>query len=224
MTATRADALRDALAKLEKVYGRLATPGDPVEAGVLTILATEAPSRSTDETRDRIRSAFADWNEARVADPWDFTSVLEAGDDPQVRAFARGAIAFLESVQKVLNRCTFEVPAGEAVPDWPATLEKMRGATPAVRAVVLAMLTEGGWAATPDITKAALKLELVARTTSAQKVAAGLAEITDPADRLPLHYVLARYGARGKDDPDPMDADAGAKKKPAKAVKKAAKA
>jgi hypothetical protein len=220
MAANRAAALRDALAKLEKTYGRMLTPGDPLEAGVLAVLAAEAPELATEETRDRIRQSFVDWNEVRVADPWDVSTAMEAGGDPSARRFARGAIAFLESVQKVLNRCSFEVPAGEPVPEWPAALDKMRGATPAVRAVCLAMLTEGGWHATPEMVKSALKLGVVGKTTSAAKVASGLAEVCGEEDRLRAHYLLARYGARGKDDPDPLGA-AEPKKKPAKKSAKA---
>lgn len=219
MAANRAAAARDALAGLEKAYGRLATPGDPVEAGVLAVLASEAPAFSNDETRDRIRQSFVDWNEARVSDPWDLTVAMEAGADASARRFARAALRFLDSVQKVMNRCSFEVPAGETAPEWPAALEKMRGATPASRAVCLAWLTPGGWHATPEIVKAALKLELVGKTTSAAKIAAGLAELYGDEERLRAHYVLARYGARGKDDPDPLEG--AAKKKPAKAAKAA---
>ena len=222
MTARAASAVGEALTKLEKAYGAYVAPGDPVEAGVMALLATEAPALSTEETRDRIRQAFVDWNEARVADTWDVTSAMESGASPEARTFARAMIRFLESAHTVLNRCSFEVPPGEAVPDWAAALDRMRGATPAVRAVCMAMLAPApGWHATPDIVRAAARLGFVGKTTSAAKIAAGLADVCPPEDRLRAHYLLARYGSRGKDDPDPLGGDA--KKKAAKAAKPAAK-
>lgn len=223
MTAKAASALEEVLTKLEKAYGAYVTPGDPVEAGVMALLAAEAPSLSTEETRDRIRQAFVDWNEARVADPWDVTNAMEASGSPESRAFARAMIRFLESAHNVLNRCSFEVPPGEMIPDWQASLDRMRGATPAARAVCMAMLTPApGWCVTPDMVKAVGKLGLVGKTTSATKIAAALAEICPPEDRLRTHYLLARYGARAKEDADPM-ADEKKPAKAAKAPKKAAK-
>lgn len=224
MTAKTASALKEALSRLEKAYGRYVTPGDPVEAGVMAVLAQTAPAWSTEETRDRIRQAFVDWNEARSADPWDVTNAMEAGADPDARAFARAMLRFLESLHTVLNRVSFEVPAGEAVPDYPAALEKMRGATPAARAVCLAMITpENGWHATPDMVKAALKLGVVAKTGSATKVAAALQEAAGADDRLRAHYLLARYGGRTKDEPDPLDGEEKAEKKKPAAKPKAKK-
>lgn len=217
MTVKAAAPLRDVLSRLEKAYGRLAPPGDPVEAGILALLATEAPEMSGEPARDRIREAFVDWNEARVADPWDLTSAADAGGSAPARAFARAALRFLESMHTVLNRCSFDVPAGEAVPDWSAMLDKMRGATPAVRAVCLASIApDGAWAVTPEILKAASRLGIAGKTTSATKIAAALADSFPPEERLRLHYVLARYGSRGKDDPDPFDSG-----KPAKAPRAA---
>lgn len=220
MSPNRAPSLDGALDKLEAAYGHFVTPGDPVEAGVLALLASTAPSLANETSRDRIRHAFVDWNEARVADPWDITCALESAPNPEGRVFARAMLRFLESVHTVLNRCSFEVPAGEPVPDWVASMDKMRGATPAVRAVCLAMVTpDPGWHATPDIVKAVQKLGTVGKTQSAQKIATGLADHCKPEDRLRAHYLLARYGARAKDDPDPL---AGAEKK--KSAAKPAKA
>lgn len=219
MTAKAASALKEAIPRLERAYGRFVTPGDPVEAGVMATLAAEAPAFATEEVRDRIRQAFVDWNEARVADPWDVTTAMEAGGDPAARTCARAMIRFLESVHTVLNRCSFDVPAGEAVPDWPAALDKMRGAGPGAKAACLAMLAPAdGWHATPEIVKAALKLGIVGKTTSGTKVAAGLADVCPAEDRLRVHYLLARYGGRGKDDPDPL----GGTEKAEKAEKKKA--
>lgn len=223
MTAKAASAFAEALSKLEKAYGAYVTPADPVEAGVMALLAAEAPEFSTAETRDRIRHAFVDWNEARVADVWDVTNAMECEATPEARTFARAMIRFLGSVHTVLNRCSFEVPPGEMIPDWQASLDRMRGATPGARAACLAMITPPpGWGVTPDIIKAVGKLGLVGKTTSAAKISAALAEMCPPADRLRAHYLLARYGARGKDDPDPM-AETKKPAKSAKAPRKAAK-
>ncbi|MCE9634128.1 MAG: hypothetical protein K8T90_00350 [Planctomycetes bacterium] len=218
MSPNRATSLDGALDKLEAAYGCFVTPGDPVEAGVLALLASTAPSLANEASRDRIRHAFVDWNEARVADPWDITCALESSPNPEGRVFARAMLRFLDSVHTVLNRCSFDVPAGEPVPDWVASTDKMRGATPAVRAVCLAMvMPDAGWHATPEIVKAVQKLGTVGKTQSAQKIAAGLAEHCKPEDRLRAHYLLARYGARAKDDPDPLE-DGEKKKSSSKAA------
>ncbi|MCG3135408.1 MAG: hypothetical protein HMLKMBBP_03059 [Planctomycetes bacterium] len=223
----RSAAAGAALDKLESAYGRYVAPGDAVEAGILAFLAAHAPEHSTPAVRDRLRAAFADWNEMRVADPWDITVAMECPPDAPSRAFARAALRFLESLHQTINRCNFEVPAAEPKPDWVASMEKVRGASPAAKACVLAFLDaeNGGWHATGDIVKAAAKLGIGPKTTSAAKVAQGLAAAFGADDRMRAHYLLASYGARGKDDADPMAGPAARKKAPAKpAAKKKTKA
>lgn len=224
MTGSRAT-LGPVLEKLEAAYGAYPAPADPLEAAIMAILSMHAPQLATEATRDRLRAAFVDWNEVRVADPWDITAALELPGDPAARSFARALLKFLESLHGTLNRCSFDVLEGEVKPDWVASMEKVRAATPPVKAVVLAMLDEelGGWYVTPDMLKVALKLGIAGKTTSVTKAAQSLAEICAPEDRLRLHYLLARYAAREKDDPDPFEGGAKAKKKSAAAKESAAK-
>src|SRR6185295_16272129 len=98
----------DALDKLEAKYGKLVPSSDPVEAGVLTLLAMHAPKLSSAASRDRLREAFVDWNEMRVSDPWDVAIALDAGGDAESRAFGRAAVRFLESMNAVLHRTAFD--------------------------------------------------------------------------------------------------------------------
>lgn len=218
MAAKAASALKEALPRLEKAYGRLLPASDPVEGGAMALLALHAPSFSTEEARDRVRTAFVDWNEVRVADPWDVTTALDASGSAEARAFARALLRYLESLHTVLNRCSFDVPAGETAPDWEASLSKMRGATPGVRAVCLAMVSgDDAWVASADVVKAAVKLGLSGKTTSGAKVGAALAELAAPADRLRVLYLLGSWGGRSKDAPDPLAPP----EKPAKAAKSA---
>lgn len=221
MTGSRAS-LGQVLDKLEAAYGAYPAPADPLEAGVMAILAMHAPALATEETRDRLRAAFVDWNEVRVADTWDITAALELPGDPAARSFARALLKFLETLHATLNRCSFDVLEGEVKPDWVASMEKVRAATPPVKAVVLAMLDEqlGGWYITPEMLKAALKLGIAGKTTSVTKAAQSLAEACAPEDRLRLHYLLARYAAREKDDPDPFDSGSKAKRKAPEAAGK----
>jgi len=213
--APRGSELRSVLDRLEAAYGRLVPPADPVEAGALALLAAHAPALATPESRDRLRQAFADWNEARVSDPWDVTVALEATADPAARQFARALLRYLESLHGALNRCSFDVPAGEPRPDWVALLEKARAMPPEARACALASLPDsGGWHVTADMAKVAVKHGLVGKTTSPAKVAQSLAEACPEEDRLRLHYLLGRYAAREKDAPDPLAAPARGKKAP----------
>jgi hypothetical protein len=207
--------LRSTLDRLEAAYGRYVEPGNAVEAGAMALLAAHAPGLSSDASRDRLRQAFSDWNEARVSDAWDVTVALEATADPAARQFARALLRYLESLHGALNRCSFEVPPGEAKPDWVALLEKARAIPPDARACVLACLPEtGGWHVSADMARVAVKHGLVGKTASATKVAQSLAEVCAPEDRLRLHYLLSRYAAREKDAPDPLAAAGRAKKAP----------
>jgi hypothetical protein len=221
MTGSRAS-LGQVLEKLEAAYGAYPAPADPLEAGVMAILAMHAPALATEATRDRLRAAFVDWNEVRVADTWDITAALELPGDPAARSFARALLKFLETLHATLNRCSFDVLEGEVKPDWVASMEKVRSATPPVKAVVLAMLDEqlGGWYITPEMLKAALKLGIAGKTTSVTKAAQSLAEACAPEDRLRLHYLLARYAAREKDDPDPFESSSKGKRKAPEAAGK----
>lgn len=225
MAASRSNELTALLGRLEAAYGVYVTPADPVEAGVMALLASQAPAFASEASRDRLREAFVDWNEARVADPWDVTVALEAVGDASARQFARSLLRYLESLHGAINRCSFVVPDGEPRPDWPALVEKVRAAPPEVRVCILAMLPEsGGWHLTSDMARIAVKLGLCGKTTSPAKAAQSLAESCGESDRMRLHYLLCRYAARGKDDPDPLSAAEARGKKPAKAKKDAAPA
>jgi hypothetical protein len=214
--------LAAALDRLEARYGKLVTSDDPVEAGVLTLLAMHASKFSTPATRERLREAFVDWNEMRVSDPWDVAVALEAPDDPQARAFGRAALRFLESMNAVLHRTSFEAAKADPQADLGAVLEKMRGAPPPVRAVVLAVLdAAGGWRPGPEMAKTLQKIGVVGKTSSAAKAGKEAQEAAEKGDRLRAHYLLTRYGVREKDEDDPLDGDA---KKPAPAEKKPKKA
>jgi hypothetical protein len=230
----KAAALSDALDKLEARYGKLVVSDDPIEAGVLTLLAMHAPKHATQEMRDRLRESFVDWNEMRVCDPWDVTTAMEAGTDPEARAFARAALRFLESVSAVLHRTSLDALKGEVGSDAVATIEKMRGAPPAVRAVVLAVLdTTGAWHPGAETVKVMQKLGVVSRTASTTKAGKEAQENAGSEDRLRAHYLLTRYATREKEEDDPLEGSAakrpaktsGGEKKPrAAAPKKAAAA
>lgn len=210
------------LDRLEEAYGHLVDPGDPIEAGVLALLAAHAPKLAQEKTRDALRESFVDWNEARVADPWDVTNAIGAGGDAEARAFARALLRFLASFHNMFNRVSFDLPPSEQPPDIAVALTKMRGAPAYVVAVVLAARDpEGGWHPVAETVKAAQAARLAPRTTSAPKVAKALADAVPPQDRLRAHYLLTRYGMREKDAPDPLAEGA---PKPAKKAVKAPKA
>jgi hypothetical protein len=207
----------DALEKLEARYGKLVPSDDPVEAGVLTLLATHAPNLSTVESRDRLRDAFVDWNEMRVSDPWDVATALDAGGDPDARAFGRAALRFLESINAVLHRTSFEAAKNDPLADLPAIVEKMRGAPPAVKAVVLAVLdSSGGWHPGAEMTKTLQRLGVIGKTSSNVKAGKEAQESAGSEVRLAAHYLLTRYGCREKDEPDPLEDGGKRAAKPAK--------
>jgi hypothetical protein len=232
VSRSKGAALAEALDRLETHYGKLVSSDDPVEAGVLALLAMHDPKRSTVETRDRLRSAFTDWNEARTADPWEITSALGASGDPDARAFARAMLKFLESIQSVLHRTSFDAVRSDPQADLPALLERMRGVVPEVRAVVLAALDPAaGWHPGSDMAKALQKLGVVGKTASAAKAGKDVQAEADPKDRLRAHYLLTRWALRQKTDEDPLGGPAKKAKpsgkkvaaKPASAAPKAAK-
>ena len=228
---SKAAVLNDALDKLEARYGRLVPTDDPVEAGILTLLAMHAPKFSTVEMRDRLREAFTDWNEMRVSDAWDVSTAMEAESDPEARAFARAALRFLESINAVLHRTSFESLKSDLGADATAALERMRGASAPVKAVVLAGLdSTGGWHPGSEMVKVLQKLGVISRTASAAKAGKEAQETAGSEDRLRAHYLLTRYATREKEEDDPLG-DAGGrraakpdKKQKAAAPKKAASA
>lgn len=229
---SKAAQLTDALDKLESRYGRLVPSDDPVEAGLLTLLAMHAPKLSNAETRDRLREAFVDWNEMRTADAWDVSTAMEAGTDPGARAFGRAALRFLESIAAVLHRTSFEAVRNDPQADLPAIVERMRGAPAPVKAVVLAVLdASGGWHPGTEMIKTLQKLGVIGKTSSAAKAGKEAHDVAGSEDRLRAHYLLTRYGCREKDEDDPLEgagsgrraAKSDAEKKP-KAGKAKAKA
>jgi hypothetical protein len=227
---SKAAQLGEALDKLESRYGRLVPSDDPIEAGVLTLLAMQAPKHSNAETRDRLREAFVDWNEMRVSDAWDVSTAMEAGSDADARAFGKAALRFLESINAVLHRTSFEAVKSDPNADLPAVVEKMRGAPPPVKAVVLAVLdASGGWHPGPEMAKTLQKLGVVGKTASSAKAGKEAQEAAGSEDRLRAHYLLTRYGCREKEEDDPLAGVAGGRKaakpeKKAKAGGRAAKA
>lgn len=226
--------LVDVLDRLEAGYGKLVSSDDPVEAGVLTLLAMHAPKLSNATTRDRLREGFVDWNEMRVADAWDVSVAMEAGADPEARAFGRAAVRFLESINAVLHRTSFDALKIDPAADLTAILEKMRGAPPPVKAVVIAALdSSGGWHPGPDMAKTLQRLGVIGKTSSAAKAGKEAQEVSSPKDRLRAHYLLTRYSLREKEEADPLEGAGGGKRvaapkkpkdatKPAKAAKQPA--
>jgi hypothetical protein len=201
------------LDRLEARYGKLVPSEDPVEAGVLTLLAMHAPKFSTTETRDRLREAFVDWNEMRVADAWEVSAAIEAGGDPVARVFGRAAVRFLESINAVLHRTSFEALRNDPLADVSATVERMRGAPPPVKAVVAAAFdAAGGWHPGTEMAKTLQKLGVIGRTSSTAKAGKEVQEVALAEDRLRAHYLLTRYGCREKDEDDPLDGVGGARR------------
>lgn len=223
---SKAAQLTEALDRLETRYGKLLASDDPIEAGILTLLAMHASKHSTTEMRDRLRDAFVDWNEMRTADAWDVTTAMEVEGDPEARAFAKAALRFLESIDAVLHRTSFEAVKNDPQADLPAVLEKMRGAPPPVKAVVLAVLdASGGWHPGAEMTKVLQKLGVIGKTASAARAGKEAQEAAASEDRLRAHYLLTRYAVREKDEPDPLEAAGRRAAKPAgeKKAKAAAK-
>lgn len=207
--------LAAALDKLESRYGRLVPSEDPVEAGVLTLLAWHAPKFSSAASRDLLRAAFVDWNEMRVSDPWDVALALESGGDPEARAFGRAALRFLESINAVLHRTSFETAKNDINADLAAIVERMRGAPPPVKAVVLAVLdSSGGWHPGAEMAKTLQKIGVIGKTASNAKAGKEAQDAAEKEDRLRAHYLLTRYATRGPEEDDPLESGA---KKPAKA-------
>jgi len=223
----KASQLADALDKLEAKYGRLVPSADPVEAGVLTLLAMHAPKLSNAASRDRLREAFIDWNEMRVSDPWDVSSALDAEGVPESRAFGRAAVRFLESINSVLHRTSFDSLKTEPAQDPAVVLDRMRGAPPPVKAVVLAALDpEGGWHPGGEMAKVLQRLGVVGKTASAAKAGKEAKDAAPDEDRLRAHYLLTRYATREKEEDDPLGGRGGksaGEKKP-KSAGKAVKA
>ena len=222
---SKAAQLGDALDRLESSYGRIVPSEDPVEAGILTLLAMHAPKLSNVESRDRLREAFVDWNEMRVSDPWDVTTALETGGDDAARAFARAALRFLESINAVIHRTSLDHLRTDPQADPSAVVERMRGAPPPVKAVVLAVLdSTGGWHPGPEMAKTLQALGVVGKTASAAKAGKEAQEAAGSEDRLRAHYLITRYACREKEEADPLESLLGGKRgKSEKKAKPAAK-
>jgi endonuclease III len=211
------------LDQLESAYGPLVPTENPIEAGLMTLLAEHAPDLSVVQTRQALREWFVDWNEMRVADPWDVSKVVASGGHAGARKFARAALRLLKATHIALNRCSFDRALADPELDLDALVDKMRNVPAHTKAVVKAALAgEGEWRPDKEISKLVQKLGLVAKTTSLNKVAKGLEAIADEADRLRAHYLLTRYAHRAADSADPL-ATKPAKKPAKKAAKKATK-
>ena len=206
MSADKSKLFRTILDRLEVEYGPLVEAGDPVEAGVLALLAWHAPRFAVQPVRDRIREAFVDWNEARVADVWDVTHAMGAKASPEARAFASKMLRFLRSLHSTLNRCQFDLVLADPEADVAMLIEKMRGAPPPVKSTVLAAVDpERQWHIRTEVSKLVQKWGLVAKTTSVKKAGRGLADLAEPGDRLRAHYLLTRYALRKDSENDPLE-------------------
>ncbi len=197
--------LVETLDRLEQAYGVLVGSEDAVEAAILALLAEHAPDLSKVQSRQALREWFVDWNEMRVADPWDISSALGAGGHSGARAFAKAALKMLGSVHAVLNRCSFDRARANPEADLEAVVAKMRNVPPHARAVMLAVLAEDDeWRPDKEVAKFVQKVGLVPKTTSLPKIAKALAAAAGEDDRLRAHYLLTRYAHRSDDDADPL--------------------
>ena len=214
--------LSELLDRLEAEYGPLVATEDPVEAGLMALLAEHAPDISRVQTRQALREWVVDWNEMRVADSWDISHAIAPGGHDGARVFSRAALKFLKTLQDKVNRCSFDRALADPDVDVDVLVDKLRGVPEHARAVMKTTLSEAGeWKPDKEIAKLVQKLGLVAKTTSLTKIAQGLAAIADPEDRARAHYLLTRYVHRAADAPDPLGAPAKKPAKPAKPAKKA---
>jgi endonuclease III len=210
------------LDQLESAYGPLVQTEDPIEAGLMTLLAEHAPDLAVVQTRQALREWFVDWNEMRVADPWDVSNVVKSGGNAGARKFSRAARRLLKSTHAALNRCAFDRALADPELDLDALVDKMRNVPPHTKAVLKAALAgEGEWKPDKEVSKVVQKLGLVAKTTSLNKVASALDALADESDRLRAHYLLTRYAHRPAESDDPLTT--GAKTPAKKAAKKTSK-
>ncbi len=220
---SKSSKLSEILGRLEAAYGPLVATEDPVEAGLLALLAEHAPDLARVQTRQALREWVVDWNEMRVSDAWDIAHAIAPGGHDGARAFARSALRLLSSLEVVANRCAFDRALADPEFDIDAAVDRMRGVPAHARAVMKAVLAEGDeWKPDSAVLKAVQKLGLVTRTTSLAKVAKGLAAISEPGDRLRAHYLLTRYANRAADSADPLAAPAGKTSAKKRAAKKTA--
>lgn len=214
MGAQQAKALARILSTLETEYGSIQPTDDPVEAGFLALLAEHAPEFSTDSVRDHLRMAFVDWNEMRVAEPWDIVVAMGAGGKPAARKFAKATGKYLRSLHGVLNRCSFDGLDPDSDPE--PLVNKMRG-VPATAKLVVLSIVKGGAAPSQDMSKFLQKHGIIPKTTSVNKAAKSLLGVCSSEELLRAHYLLGRYLTRPKDSADPLEGGS-PRPAPAKAV------
>jgi hypothetical protein len=220
MTSKKTKDFSALLDRLEAVYGRMIPTDDAVEAGLLALLAEHAPHLSTEPVRDQLRAAFVDWNEMRVAEPWDVVVAVGGGGDAAARKYARAALKYLRSVHSVLNRCSFERAPGEPEVDLPALVAKVRGASAGARAVCAAVATKS-WLPNADMSKLLQRLDVIGKTSSVAKAGKALEGVAEPSDHVRAHYLLARYVSRSKEDPAPLQTGAAGRRAAKKASQEA---
>jgi len=197
--------LAEILDQLEPTYGVLVSSEDPIESGLMTLLAEHAPDLSLVQTRQALREWFVDWNEMRVADPWDVSNVVKSGGNAGARKFARAALRLLKGVHGAVHRCSFDRALANPELDVDALVDKMRNVPVHTKAVMKAALGgEGEWRPDKHVSKVVQSLGLVAKTTSLNKVAKALEALVDEPERLRAHYLLTCYANRSADAVDPL--------------------
>ena len=205
MSPRKSAALTRVLDRLEVSYGVLVPSDDAVEAGILALLAHHAPHLSSVKTRQALREWFVNWNELRVADPWDIAHAIGAKSDPQAAAFARATLKFMKSLHHRLNRTSFDLVQADPDADVAAIVGAMRGVPAPSKCVMLAVLAgEGEWRIDKETSKLVQGMSLAPKSTSTAKTGRALAEQAKDDDRLRAHYLLARYAHRPGDDEDPL--------------------
>jgi len=195
----RGSKLAKTLEVLAKHYGKDAArnPGDtPLDHVVYAIVAERAPQRSARAAFERLRKAFADWNELRVAEVREITEHLGGiGEKPAVHAKGELLRRTLQALFDARDTVRIEFSKEEDEAEVVRALNTVPGLSPGIAAAVVARaIPEPPIRLGAGISRVGQRVGFVPRTGGEAKQAQALASgVRDNDRRVLLHYLLAEH-------------------------------
>jgi endonuclease-3 len=190
--------LKKVLEALGRAYGKEPSrnPGStPLDHLVYAVVSERAPQRAARRAFERLKDAFTDWNELRVAESREIVEQLQGlGDRETLQARAELLRRTLQALFDARDtvRIVFEKPEDED--EVLRALNTVPGLSPGIPAAVVARaIPEPPIRLSAGLSRVAQRIGLVARSGGEAKQAQVLdAAVRDDA-RVLLHYLLGEH-------------------------------
>ncbi len=197
MAKSPSDKLSEALALLEKAYGK--TPrvksDVPMDQLVALALTSGVSGPQAVKTMKALRESFVDWNEIRISYRREIAEVIAEVDKPKASDRAQALKVFLEKLYMDHNMAALSFLEGLEADQAFDYLKQMPFLGEGVAAAMVSLAMEPGkFLAVPDVLRVPGRIGLAGKGATPSRVRKTLEDSSTEEQRFRAHYLFALHG------------------------------